>query len=208
MLFSSLTSVRTVRSLHGFLKPAHSLICSFILFSKEFIDTKMLSLRLSALGLLALGASAQNSIAPIVSDKTYDYIIAGGGPAGIIAAERIAEAGYSVLLLERGPVSTYSSGNTEETLSWNDTITPFDVPGFGWWLSEFPASLDKYCSDVDGYTGCLLGGGSSVNALLFMKPPARDFDDKWPAGWKWEDVSSAADRLYCKLSPIVKISGS
>lgn len=32
--------------------------------------------------------------------------------------------------------------------------------------------------------------------MMFVKPQSRDFDDKWPAGWKWSDVSGAADRLY------------
>lgn len=32
--------------------------------------------------------------------------------------------------------------------------------------------------------------------MMFVKPQSRDFDDKWPTGWKWSDVSDAADRLY------------
>ncbi|KAL5396820.1 hypothetical protein PMIN02_002839 [Paraphaeosphaeria minitans] len=35
-----------------------------------------------------------------------------------------------------------------------------------------------------------------VNAMMFVKPQSRDFDDKWPAGWKWSDVSPSADSLY------------
>lgn len=37
---------------------------------------------------------------------------------------------------------------------------------------------------------------SAINALNFVRPQERDFDDKWPTGWKWSDVSSAADKLY------------
>uniref|UniRef100_L2GD97 Cellobiose dehydrogenase n=1 Tax=Colletotrichum fructicola (strain Nara gc5) TaxID=1213859 RepID=L2GD97_COLFN len=48
-----------------------------------------------------------NSTTPITtSNSTYDVIVVGGGPAGIIAAERIAESGASVLLIERGPANT------------------------------------------------------------------------------------------------------
>jgi cellobiose dehydrogenase (acceptor) len=32
--------------------------------------------------------------------------------------------------------------------------------------------------------------------MMYVRPQERDFDDKWPAGWKWSDVSAAADRLY------------
>lgn len=31
---------------------------------------------------------------------------------------------------------------------------------------------------------------------MFVKPQERDFDDKWPTGWKWTDVSPAADRVW------------
>ena len=32
--------------------------------------------------------------------------------------------------------------------------------------------------------------------MMFVKPQERDFNVKWPEGWKWADVSAAADRLY------------
>lgn len=32
--------------------------------------------------------------------------------------------------------------------------------------------------------------------MMFVKPQSRDFDDKWPEGWKWSDVAEAADRVY------------
>lgn len=36
--------------------------------------------------------------------------------------------------------------------------------------------------------------------MVFPHPPERDFDDKWPQGWKWDDMSEAADRVW-KLNP-------
>ncbi|KAI9729880.1 MAG: hypothetical protein M1834_006629 [Cirrosporium novae-zelandiae] len=126
------------------------------------------------------------------SNITYDYIIAGAGAAGIIVAERLAETNKSVLLLERGGVSTKSSGNND-TLSWNDTITAYDVPALASTLSEI---VDTYCTDTADMAGCLLGGGTEVNALMFVKPQEKDFDDKWPTGWKWSDVEEYASKLY------------
>lgn len=32
--------------------------------------------------------------------------------------------------------------------------------------------------------------------MVFPHPPDQDFNDKWPAGWKWDDVSEAADRVW------------
>lgn len=129
-----------------------------------------------------------------VSNSTYDYIIAGGGPAGIIAAERIAESGASVLLIERGAASTYASGG-RSVVSWNDTITQYDVPALGYYLTNMN-DTSEYCTDTASEAGCLLGGSSMINALMFVRPQEIDFDDKWPTGWKWSDVSRSADKFY------------
>jgi cellobiose dehydrogenase (acceptor) len=41
-----------------------------------------------------------------------DYIVVGSGPGGIITADRLSQAGKSVLLLERGGPSTGQTGGT------------------------------------------------------------------------------------------------
>ncbi|EWG55277.1 hypothetical protein FVEG_13307 [Fusarium verticillioides 7600] len=147
----------------------------------------------SALTLAALTALA--SCKP--ADSTYDYIVVGGGPAGLITAERLSEANKKVLLLERGHGSTVATGSNH-TLSWDSSLTPIDVPG----LSSAVGGLDIWneymCDDTAALAACVLGGGVTVNYMVFVHPPARDFDDKWPKGWKWKDVAPAADRLYAR----------
>lgn len=128
-----------------------------------------------------------------IANATYDYIVAGGGAAGIVAAARIAESGASVLLIERGGPSYEFTGNTD-TMSWNDSVSMYDVPGYGYYLSA--VGSPAFCTDTADQAGCLLGGGTSVNAMMYVKPQERDFDDKWPQGWKWADVSAAADRVW------------
>jgi len=127
-------------------------------------------------------------------NTTYDYIIAGAGPAGIIVAERLAESGAEVLLIERGDASTYASGG-RAVESWNDTITQYDVPAMAYYLSTAGVT-NEYCTDTADQAGCLLGGSSMINALMFVRPQERDFDDKWPTGWKWSDVSASAESFY------------
>lgn len=139
---------------------------------------------------LALSVVAQSA-----SDKTYDYIIAGAGVAGIIAAERLAESGASVLLLERGNASTYASGG-RDTLPWNDTVTQYDVPGVRHYIKKNFNDTSEYCLDTADSSGCILGGGSMVNQLVFVPPQKIDFDDKWPVGWKWPNVASGAQRVH------------
>ncbi|KAF9871749.1 cellobiose dehydrogenase [Colletotrichum karsti] len=129
---------------------------------------------------------------PTTSNTTYDVIVVGGGPAGIIAAERIAETGASVLLIERGPANTVPLGS-DLALPWNDTLTPYDIPALG--SSMTALSGISLCSDTASTAGCLLGGSSSINGLNFIHPPEHDWQ-RWPKGWNWADVSEAADRLY------------
>lgn len=128
------------------------------------------------------------------SNSTYDYIVAGGGAAGLIVAERLVESGASVLLLERGGASTYSTGGNA-VMSYNDTVTQYDVPGMAYYLTT-ASDTSEYCLDTGSQAGCLLGGSTMVNAMMFVKPAEHDFDDKWPTGWKWSDVSASADSFY------------
>ncbi|KAH7010906.1 GMC oxidoreductase [Microdochium trichocladiopsis] len=79
--------------------------------------------------LLALGEAA----AAQVEQSAYDYIVAGAGAAGIVAAEQLSQSGRKVLLLERGGPSLYSTGNTQQVLTWNDTMTTYEArPSWHW----------------------------------------------------------------------------
>ncbi|KAL4911197.1 hypothetical protein BDW74DRAFT_184646 [Aspergillus multicolor] len=155
----------------------------------------------AALQAAALGAAGASSLhtASNSSGSGYDYIVVGGGPAGIITAERFVEAGKNVLLLERGTGPTVSTGSNE-TLPWNNTLTPIDLPG----LSADVGALDVWneymCTDTAGNAACVLGGGVTVNYMVFVHPSKHDFDDNknWPEGWKWEDLAPAAERLYAR----------
>ncbi|KAF2642515.1 FAD/NAD(P)-binding domain-containing protein [Massarina eburnea CBS 473.64] len=128
------------------------------------------------------------------ANATYDYIVVGGGGAGIIAAQRLVETGKTVLLVERGKASFYNSGGNL-TVPWNNTVTIYDAPYMYNYLSSYPGN-DALCSDTPAMAGCILGGGTAVNGLAFIKPPAHDFDDNWPTGWKWSDVKASAERFY------------
>ncbi|KAI4721215.1 FAD/NAD(P)-binding domain-containing protein [Aureobasidium sp. EXF-10727] len=139
----------------------------------------------------ALGALAQSTI------PSYDYIVAGAGPAGIIVAERLAESGASVILLERGNASTYSSGG-RDTLPWNDTLTQYDVPGVRRYIKTSFADTSEYCTDTAGNAGCILGGGTMINQLAYIPPQSLDFDDKWPVSWKSVDLASAAEKVHSR----------
>jgi len=85
---------------------------------------------------LALAAAAAVFFGLVQSDctaapsQTYDYIVIGSGAGGLVMADRLSESGASVLLLEKGPLSSGRFNGTMKP-SWLEgtNLTRFDVPG-------------------------------------------------------------------------------
>ena len=114
----------------------------------------------------------------------YDYIVVGAGAAGCIIAARLATAGAEVLLVE--------SGGT-------DDLPEVATPGI--WFTNIGGPLDwKFKAQpapgvagrrVPMAMGRVLGGGTSINAMLWVRGLASDYDG-WAAqgcdGWGFADV--------------------
>lgn len=129
---------------------------------------------------------------------SYDYIVVGGGAGGIPIADKLSESGKSVLLIEKGPPSLGRFGGTMGPDWLKGTgLTRFDVPGLcnQIWVD----SAGVACTDIDQMAGCVLGGGSAVNAALWWKPVNVDWDSSFPNGWKGGDMSSAVDRVFKRI---------
>ncbi|KAK4501688.1 hypothetical protein PRZ48_007497 [Zasmidium cellare] len=140
-------------------------------------------------------ACASNST---LTTQTWDYIIVGAGAGGIALADKLSASGASVLLLEKGPPSSGRWGGTLKP-SWldNTNLTRFDVPGLDneiWQDSEGIA-----CTDVGVMAGCVLGGGTAVNAGLWWKANPTDFDYNFPEGWKAADMEAAVERTFERI---------
>ncbi|KAF8066812.1 cellobiose dehydrogenase [Lyophyllum atratum] len=122
---------------------------------------------------------------PPVTATPYDYIVVGSGPGGLVAADRLSEAGKKVLLLERGGPSTWETGGRYgPTWASGHNLTKFDVPGL--FESMFnDGNVFWWCKDINVFAGCLTGGGTAINGALYFLPPYSDFAPTtgWPNSW-------------------------
>ncbi|ORY00652.1 cellobiose dehydrogenase [Clohesyomyces aquaticus] len=155
--------------------------------------TLALSLLLSSLSL-----TAAQTCGTVASGTTYDYIVIGSGAGGIPVADKLSEAGFSVLLIEKGPPS---SGRWNGTMkpSWlqGTNLTRFDVPGLFNQIWRDPTGVA--CEDTGVMGGCVLGGGIAVNSALWWKPHPEDWNHNFPSGWKNSDMVNATSNVFTRI---------
>ena len=120
------------------------------------------------------------------SNQRFDYIIVGAGTAGCVLANRLSQdPSKQVLLLEAGKKDNYF---------W------IDIPvGYLYtignprtdWCFETEAEPGLNGRSIGYARGKVLGGCSSINAMIYMRGQQSDFDH-WAElgnrGWGWQDV--------------------
>lgn len=118
--------------------------------------------------------------------EQFDYIVVGGGASGCVMASRLSEnASKRVLLIE--------SGRRDDDRFIKIPATFFKVIEKG---RDIVAYVGEPSPRVNGrptvvLQGQVIGGGSSVNAMIYIRGQAQDYDG-WAAagnpGWAYADV--------------------
>lgn len=118
---------------------------------------------------------------------TFDYIIIGAGTAGCLLANRLsADASKRVLLIEAGRRDDYHWIHIP--LGYSRCLGNPRTD----WLLHTEAQVGLNGRALSYPRGKTLGGCSSINAMIYMRGQARDYD-QWAAltgdaAWTWANV--------------------
>ena len=117
-------------------------------------------------------------------EKRYDYIIVGAGAAGSVLAAELSASGAQVLVIESG-------GSDDAPTIANPSIWFYNVAGpLDYHLPIVPSQrLNNRKFNMA--LGHVVGGGTTINAMVWMRGMQRDYDG-WAKngakGWAFADV--------------------
>ena len=118
--------------------------------------------------------------------ESFDFIIIGAGSAGCVLADRLSESGaHSVLVLEAGG---------EDKNPWHKIplgISRLIGDKAVAWLDMTTATNSTAGRSIILSQGKVVGGGSSINGMLYIRGQREDYDG-WVtlgcSGWSWDEV--------------------
>jgi len=120
-----------------------------------------------------------------MSNAAYDYVIVGSGSAGSVLANRMsADPAATVLLLEAGGY------DRSLFVRMPGGIARLDSPKFNWQYATTPQPAMQGRRMYQP-RGRVLGGSSTINAMIYMRGQPADYDhwhELGNVGWSYADV--------------------
>ncbi|CAE6442921.1 unnamed protein product [Rhizoctonia solani] len=153
----------------------------------------------------AISALSLISAAVVNAATTYDYVIVGGGTAGLAVAARLSEdPKVTVAVLEAGGTGFGNSNITD----LRNRYMPFGTE-IDWVLPTVPQTA----ANGRVYThaqGKVLGGSSAINGAVYIRPAKEEyaaFEKLGATGWSFTTLQKAGMRSEKLTMPITKLGG-
>ncbi|KAI0465845.1 alcohol oxidase-like protein [Xylaria cf. heliscus] len=131
--------------------------------------------------------------------QEVDIIIAGGGTAGCVVASRVADADadLSILVIEGGP-NNRNVPTVAHPVLWAANCLAGSTT-----VSHHKSGKEEQIADRESivFVGNSLGGGSSVNAMMYARAQKCDFDSWATAGWTADDLLPYLKKLETYHGP-------
>ncbi|KAH7098429.1 alcohol oxidase [Auriculariales sp. MPI-PUGE-AT-0066] len=150
---------------------------------------------------LCIGAASTARATVITNDrsvavgKTFDYIIAGGGPTSLTVANKLSAAGNSVLVIEAGKNLPNEPGIYDaERRSELGTACNWKYPAYADDGSKLGWQIDS---------GKCVGGSTSINGMMWYRPTQKELDllGRANPGWSWYDLEPYLSAIERNIPP-------
>ncbi|KXJ87206.1 hypothetical protein Micbo1qcDRAFT_236426 [Microdochium bolleyi] len=141
-------------------------------------------------------------------NRTFDYVVVGGGTAGSALAARLAEdpRGFSVAVVEAGGFPLYENGNLTQVPGYQGWSTHVDTtrPSLVEWDIETLPQPGYNGRTVHYSQGRGLGGTTAINTMAYQRP-TRGFHQMWTDAvaddeWTWGACTDDYKRSF-RFSP-------
>jgi len=146
---------------------------------------------LLAAGLLTTQVIAGGLNVVLPQNNVFDYVVVGGGPAGLTVATRLSEdPSVTVLVLEAGDADQYEEKIMIPYMQGVAGLVNGQCGGYNWCDTTVPQTY------LDGATRLIpqgrgLGGGTLINAMLWNRGDREDYDT-WASlgnnGWDYNSM--------------------
>ncbi|KAI5120562.1 hypothetical protein M0805_002512 [Coniferiporia weirii] len=164
----------------------------------------MLAVALLALATAASANSSKRSqaVSTITTDrtvaveKTFDYVIVGGGLSGLTVGNKLSGQGYSVIVIEAGP-------DARNVSTVYDAEQRGNLDGYcNWSYPAYDESGNPLSWTID--SGACIGGSTSINGMVWYRPTKAEIDKLellGNPGWNWDSLEPYMEAIEHNTPP-------